>query len=146
MRIRLACSDDAESIDELLGQLGYPQNDPKGTAARLQAWGDLPAGAAYLAEADGEALGVIAVYVCPFFEHDGASARITALVVSEAARGRGVGSRLVEAAEAFAAAQGCSRLEVTSNDRRVTAHRFYERCGYTIQTGISSRFLRDLPA
>ncbi|WP_423057256.1 GNAT family N-acetyltransferase [Brevibacterium linens] len=146
MRIRLACSDDAEAINELLTQLGYPQNDRKTTASRLKAWADFPAGAAYLVETDDAALGVIAVHICPFFEHDGASARITALVVSEQARGRGVGSRLVEAAEAFAASHGCSRMEVTSNDRRTDAHAFYERCGYTIQTGISSRFLRDLPA
>ncbi|WP_193072409.1 GNAT family N-acetyltransferase [Brevibacterium sp. FME37] len=144
MLIRLARSADAEAVNELLGQLGYPQDDRGATAARLQAWGDAPAGAAYLAEADGEALGVIAVYVCPFFEHDGAWARITALVVSERACGLGVGSRLVDAAEAFAARHGCSRVEVTSHDGRVNAHRFYERCGYTIQTGLSSRFLRDL--
>lgn len=144
MLIRLARSHDAEAINELLGQLGYPQYDREATAARLQAWGDLPAGAAYLAEADDAALGVIAVYVCPFFEHDGAWARITALVVAERARGLGVGSRLVDAAEAFAASHGCSRMEVTSHDGRVEAHRFYERCGFTNQTGISSRFLRDL--
>lgn len=144
MQIRPVCSADAEAINELLSQLGYPQDDRESTAARLQAWDDSPDGAAYLAEADNEALGVIAVYVCPFFEHDGAWARITALVVAERARGLGVGSRLVAATEAFAANRGCSRMEVTSHGGRVDARRFYERCGYTIQTGISSRFLRDL--
>lgn len=42
--------------------------------------------------------------------------------------------------------RGCVRMEVTSNDRRPDAHRFYERRGYTGQAGISSRCLRDLPS
>ncbi|MCI2421319.1 GNAT family N-acetyltransferase [Saccharopolyspora sp. K220] len=144
MRIRPARSADAEAVNELLGQLGYPQD--AATAARLQAWFDDPASAAYIAETDDESLGVIAVHVCPFFERKGAWGRITALVVSDRARGYGVGSRLVEAAESFAASHGCVRMEVTSNDRRPDAHRFYERRGYTGQAGISSRFLRDLPS
>ncbi|QUH01883.1 GNAT family N-acetyltransferase [Saccharopolyspora erythraea] len=146
MRIRPARSVDAEAVDELLCQLGYPQDDRPATAARLHAWFDDPASAAYIAETDDESLGVIAVHVCPFFEREGAWGRITALVVSDRARGDGVGSRLVETAESFAADRGCVRMEVTSSDRRPDAHRFYERRGYTGQARISSRFLRDLPA
>ncbi|WP_420000222.1 GNAT family N-acetyltransferase [Streptomyces boninensis] len=145
MRVRPARSADAEVVNELLGQLGYPQHDRAALAARIQAWFDDPVSAAYIAETDDESLGVIAVHVCPFFERQGAWGRITALVVSDRARGHGVGSRLVEAAEHFAAGQGCVRMEVTSNDRRPDAHRFYERRGYTGQAGASSRFLRDLP-
>src|SRR4051812_44478620 len=133
MRIRPARSADAETVNELLGQLGYPHDDRAATAARLQAWFDDPASAAYIAETGDESLGVIAVHVCPFFEREGAWGRITALVVSDRARGYGVGSRLVEAAESFAAGHGCVRMEVTSNDRRLDAHRFYQRRGYTGQ-------------
>jgi hypothetical protein len=50
----------------------------------------------------------------------------------------------VAAAEAFAAAHGCQRMEVTSSDRRREAHEFYRSRGYAAQTGRSSRFLRDL--
>jgi GNAT superfamily N-acetyltransferase len=146
MRIRLARGADAEAINELLGQLGYPQDGQAATAARIQTWADEPAGAAYVADADDELLGVIAVHICPFFEREGAWSRIVALVVSDRARGRGVGSRLVAAAESFAASHGCLRMEVTSADRRADAHRFYQRRGYTDQAGTSSRFLRDLPA
>jgi GNAT superfamily N-acetyltransferase len=146
MRIRPAHSADAEAINELLDQLGYPQDGQAQTAARIQFWVDDPASAAYVAEVDGELQGVIAVHVCPFFEREGAQGRITALVVSDRVRRGGVGSRLVEAAEEFAASRGCVRMEVTSSDRRADAHAFYERRGYTSQTGRSSRFLRDLPA
>jgi GNAT superfamily N-acetyltransferase len=146
MQIRLARGADAEAITELLGQLGYPQDGPAATAARIQTWADDPAGAAYVADAGGDVLGVIAVHICPFFERDGASGRIVALVVADRARGRGVGSRLVAAAESFAAGHGCHRMEVTSADRRSDAHRFYRGREYTDQAGRSSRFLRDLPA
>jgi len=145
MRIRTADSADASAVTELLDQLGYPQDGQQETAARIQAWADDPSGAAYVAEESGDLLGVIAVHVCPFFERDGAWGRITALVVSDRARGHGVGSRLVAAAESFAVRRGCVRMEVTSADRRHDAHEFYRRRGYIDQTGASSRFLRELP-
>jgi GNAT superfamily N-acetyltransferase len=145
MQIRSARSADADEMNVLLEQLGYAQDGQAATATRIQAWADDPAGAAYVAEDGASLLGVIAVHVCPFFEREGAWARITALVVSERARGQGVGSQLVAAAESFAAEHGCIRMEVTSADRRHAAHRFYEHCGYVDQTGTSTRFLRELP-
>ncbi|MEN3615782.1 GNAT family N-acetyltransferase [Plantactinospora sp. ZYX-F-223] len=145
MRIRSARSADAEAINELLDQLGYPQDGQATTAARIQTWVDDSASAAYVADAQGDLHGVIAVHICPFFERDGAWGRIVALVVSDRARGQGVGSRLVAAAESFAASHGCLRMEVTSGDRRPDAHKFYQRRGYVDQAGKSSRFLRDLP-
>jgi len=142
MRIRPARSTDA--IDALLEELGYPQQDPAVTAARLQTWAEDPAGAAYVTEADDRLLGVIAVHVIPFFERQGTWARIVALVVSSQARRQGVGTLLLEAAESFATTQGCLRLEVTSSNHRTPAHTFYQSHGYTNQSTTSSRFLRTL--
>lgn len=146
MRIRTADRADAAAVDALLDQLGYPPDGPAATAHRIDAWAGDPSGAAYVAEAGADVLGVVAVHVSPFFERDGSWGRIVALVVSERARGHGVGSRLVAAAESFAVAHGCVRMEVTSSDRRHAAHEFYRRRGYADQAGTSSRFLRDLPA
>ncbi|HEX6359166.1 GNAT family N-acetyltransferase [Actinophytocola sp.] len=142
MRIRLAHPNDAAAVDELLHQLGYPQDDTATTANRIQAWCDDPSSMAYVAHADGDLLGLVAVHVCPFFERSGSWGRIVALVVSEQARGQGVGRQLVAAAELFATGRGCVRMEVTSADRRHGAHEFYRRRGYVDQTG--RRFLRDL--
>jgi GNAT superfamily N-acetyltransferase len=111
MRIRPAHSTDADAINELLDQLGHPQES--------QTWLDDPASATYVADtrgatqgdADGDILGVIAVHICPFFERDGTRARIVALVVSDRARGQGIGSRLVATAESFATTNGCLRME-----------------------------------
>lgn len=61
------------------------------TGARIQAWSEDPAGAAYVADAGDDVLGVVAVHTCPFFERLGSWGRIVALVVSDAARSRGVG-------------------------------------------------------
>lgn len=146
MKIRLVRRADASAVNELLEQLGYPQDGQAATADRIQTWAEDPASAAYVAEDGDDLLGVIAMHVCPFFERDGSWGRITALVVSDRARGRGVGSQLVAAAEAFAATRGCLRMEVTSSDRRQDAHEFYRRCGYIHQAGKSSRFLRELPS
>jgi GNAT superfamily N-acetyltransferase len=135
---------DAPIVAELLRQLGYPQDDPAAVAARIRAWDADPASAVYAAEAGGDVHGLVAVHVCPYFERPGAWGRIVALVVADHARGKGIGGRLVAAAEAFAAGRGCVRMEVTSNARRSEAHEFYRRRGYVDQEGRSSRFVREL--
>ncbi|MFF0341357.1 GNAT family N-acetyltransferase [Kribbella sp. NPDC004875] len=146
MKIRPAHTADAAAANELLRQLGYPQDGTAATARRIQNWSDDSAGAVYVAEdeAGGELLGLIAVHICPFFQLSGSSGRIVALVVSDRLRGQGIGRRLVEAAESFATRHGCIRMEVTSRDQRVDAHAFYQGRGYVDQRGTASRFLRDL--
>jgi GNAT superfamily N-acetyltransferase len=148
MEIRSARSADADAVNVLLDQLGYPQDGLESTAARIQTWIDDRAYAVYVADDSSDLrediAGLIAVQICRFFERESAWARITTMVVSDRARGRGTGTRLVAAAESFAAAHGCIRMEVTSADRRQDAHRFYRGRGYVDQTGTSTRFLRDL--
>lgn len=144
MQIRLANTKDASAVNELLHQLGYSQDGAAATATRIQAWNADLSSAAYVADADGKVLGLVAVHVCPFFERTGSWGRIVALVVADHARGKGIGRQLVTAAESFAASHGCVRVEVTSADRRQDAHEFYRLCGYIDQAGRSSRFLHDL--
>lgn len=142
MTIRPVRRTDAPAVNELLGQLGYPQDDQAATARRIQSWSDDPTSAAFAAEDGDQLLGVIAVHLCPYFERDGSWGRIVALVVSDQVRGRGVGSELVAAAESFAVSHGCLRMEVSSSDRRQDAHAFYRRRGYVDLAGQSSRFSR----
>jgi GNAT superfamily N-acetyltransferase len=68
-------------------------------------------------------------------------ARLTALVVTTKSRGSGIGKALVREAEAFARANGCKRLELTSGYHRTDARVFYEKLGYQ---RISQRFVRAL--
>ncbi|MEV0716006.1 GNAT family N-acetyltransferase [Asanoa sp. NPDC050611] len=144
MQVRLAHSADAAAVNGLLHQLGYPQDGTAMTATRIETWSGDPWSAAYVADAGRDVLGLVAVHICPFFERTGTWGRIVALVVSDRARGQGVGHQLVAAAESFATSRGCERMEVTSGDHRHDAHEFYRRQGYTDQTGRSSRFLRVL--
>jgi GNAT superfamily N-acetyltransferase len=144
VQIRLAHTSDAAAVNELLDQLGYPQGGTATTATRIQAWGGDRCSAAYVADADGDLLGLVAVHICPFFERSGSWGRIVALIVSDEARHQGAGGQLVAAAESFAASRGCIRMEVTSADARRGAHEFYRRFGYIEQAGRSSRFLHDL--
>ncbi|MFF0268255.1 GNAT family N-acetyltransferase [Kribbella sp. NPDC004536] len=143
--IRPAEPTDTEAVNELLDQLGYPQDDPAATAARLKSWANDPTSAVLVDDADGNLLGLVAVHVEPFVQMTGSSGRIVALVVSDQARRRGVATRLMAAAEAFAVSQGCVRFEVTSSNYRTEAHQFYVGRGYVNQADRSSRFLRDAP-
>ncbi len=68
--------------------------------------------------------------------------RITILVVDESWRGSGIGKALVAAAVDYFRVEGCELVEVTSNDRLVQAHAFYEKLGFE---KTSKRFAIRLP-
>lgn len=64
--------------------------------------------------------------------------------VSPEARGRGVGSALFRAVEAWAAARGCVQLKIETQNINVPACRFYARQGCVL--GAINRFAyRELP-
>ncbi len=60
----------------------------------------------------------------------GKVAQIESVRVRRDLRGRGLGETLVRDAIARARAAGCSRVQLTSNQDRSDAHRFYERLGF----------------
>jgi GNAT superfamily N-acetyltransferase len=94
-----------------------------------------------VASRDGEPIGVGSVHRLHGLHDTSAIAFITALVVTERERGTGVGRALLEALEDSARDWGCERILVTSANRRVEAHAFYERGGYE---GTGRRFARAL--
>lgn len=57
-------------------------------------------------------------------------ALISAFVVDEDCRGEGIGAALLNAAEQHAFALGCGQIELSSNERRIRSHAFYEHNGY----------------
>lgn len=126
IRIRPATAADAPTMSALFKELGHPTPASEIPARLEQVIAD--AGAVLVAEADGRALGLMCLARVMVI-HAGPVAYITALVVTEAARGRGVGRALVDAAWRWAREQGCRRLSVTSNEHRADAHAFYPRCG-----------------
>ncbi len=129
--IRPAGPDDAPTIARLSTQLGYPQSELDARRA-LQAVRAEASGEVFVATEDGgEVVGWIHVLLAPRLE-SGTYAEIGGLVVLEALRGRGIGTRLVEAAEAWAAARGAPTIRVRSNVVREDAHRFYTTRGYDV--------------
>lgn len=84
--------------------------------------------AAWIAEAEGERVGC--VFLVAADEPDTAKLRI--LLVTPAARGLGIGARLVEECLSFARQAGYRRIVLWTNDVLVSARRIYQAAGFTL--------------
>jgi len=131
---------DLLAVAALVTALGYPTKTDQ-MRARLDRIAHHPDHATFIAVADGHIVGMVGAYLAPSYEHDEPTGRLTALIVSESARGTGVGARLVAAAEAWVRERGATVMMLTSHLRRTGAHAFYEHLGYD-ETG--KRFVREL--
>ena len=83
-------------------------------------------GVVLLDSARGQARGMAVV----MWRIGGKSCRLYDIVVRPGLRGRGLGGRLLDAAEAHARRQGCVRLVLESRRDNATAIRLYEERGY----------------
>ena len=85
----------------------------------------------------GAPLGTFSLLVFPVMVHDGRpEAIVEAGVVAPAARGRGIGKQMMREAMRLAREAGAAKLALSSNARRLQAHRFYRELGFT-EHGIS---------
>ena len=133
--IRPATSDDAPALSRLLTQLGYP-TDAADIPERIQKLNARPGTTVLVAEdQEGEVLGVVTVHLFQSMHVSEPTAWLTTLVVDEKARGRGIGSALVERAEDWAIQHGARRISLTSALRRTHAHAFYKKRNYE-HTGV----------
>jgi GNAT superfamily N-acetyltransferase len=135
---------DAQQVSLLSEQLGYQRAPEEILAWIEQLRPDRGNQAAFVACLGQEIAGWIEVSI----EHrlqSPPSALIGGLVVKDGLRGRGIGRRLCEQAEAWSWQQKVSRLRVTSRSTRPEAHRFYVRDGYrTVKTSLV--FEKNAPA
>lgn len=60
----------------------------------------------------------------------GLIAQVESVRTAEQLRGRGIGQALLEYVIAESRRRGAVRLQLTTNNQRVDAHRFYERLGF----------------
>ena len=126
--VRAGTLQDAAAIARLVRELGYETSEEQIAERLPQLIGqDLPP---LVAAEENQLIGCLTMSVTSVLHRPRPVGRISMLVVSEAARGQGVGRALVRAAEAQLAERGCGLVEVTSNMRRERAHLFYERLGY----------------
>lgn len=82
-----------------------------------------------VAESDSKIMGVLHLRMEFQLHHCGKIAEIMELVVDEKYRSMGIGKQLFVAAEIAARGRHCRQIEVTSNQKREKAHRFYQREG-----------------
>jgi N-acetylglutamate synthase-like GNAT family acetyltransferase len=129
IKVRKAKLADAPRIAALSGQLGYPVT-AKQMAARLKRTLHQRNSACFVAETgEDEVIGWVHVSVTPLLEVE-RRAEVNGLVVGEKVRSRGVGARLLDAAEKWARKMGCVGMSVRSNVLRDRAHGFYLKRGY----------------
>jgi|ERR1700683_382731 len=129
IKIRGARLEDSAKLAELSGQLGYPSTEEQ-IRRRLQSLLHFPGQAAFVACAsDDLPAGFVSLQILRTLEAD-ARVEVTALVVGEEYRSRGVGKVLMGCAEDWARAQGCTMIGLRSNVIRERAHSFYQRLGY----------------
>jgi GNAT superfamily N-acetyltransferase len=132
MQIRAMREADLADVETLAVQLGYP-NAREDLQRRFREIDGEDDYALLVAQLDGGAvIGYIQVNVEPKTLLIDAPAGISALVVHESHRSRGVGSALVAGAEAWARRKGLHLIRVRTNSTRHDAHRFYLREGYTV--------------
>lgn len=129
MSIRRIAASDIPGAASLLAELGYPTSEAALTQ-RLEVIAANPDDAVFIAEEEGNVLGLVSVHSFEMIHRAGRLGRITALVVAASARGRGLGTELLSSAEKHLRAKGCVKLEVTSGEKRSSAHDFYAAQGY----------------
>jgi GNAT superfamily N-acetyltransferase len=131
---------DAKDVASLMTELGYPSQQADVTdrlARSLQS----STSRCLVAESEGEVVALMSAELVPYFPTGSTICRVTSLIVSLAHRRGGLGERLIAAAADFAREHRCSGLEITSAERRVEAHRFYESLGFS---RTAFRFFRTL--
>ncbi|VFR34808.1 transcriptional regulator [plant metagenome] len=135
---RRAAQADVAAIVALLGedpisaarQAGV-QVDPEAYVQAYQAIDADPNQLLAVAEEGGEIVGTLQLTFIPGLSRGGAwRGQIEAVHVSSARRGSGVGAAFLRWAIETCRARGCKLVQLTTDKRRVDAHRFYERLGF----------------
>ena len=140
--LRSASLMDADDVAALLSALGYPC-DREDASERIHSIIANDRQAMVLARCDGMVCGLIALDFMYYLPLDTTTCRITALVVTPEAQGRGIGRQLLREAERRARAAGAARIELTSGSQRTDAHKFYRDNNYSDGT---VRFVKYLGA
>ena len=130
-QLRPAIADDAPIVYALICELKQAEFDHQafhaGHLANLQ-----DHNMRYqLAELDGKIIGMIGLHMQFHLHHARWIGEIQELVVMPQARGLKVGSQLLAWAEEIARQAGAELTELSTSVKRVDAHRFYVREGYT---------------
>lgn len=140
--LRNASLIDADDVAALLTLLGYPC-ERADAAERIAQILENDRQVLVVARHQGAVCGLIGLDFMYYLPLGTTTCRVTALVVTEEAQGRGLGRQLLREAERRARGAGAARIELTSGSQRQDAHAFYKACGYSDGT---LRFIKRLGA
>jgi len=140
MIIRFAAKDDKEQVLKLLDELGEEVNKKMGFSphnAEAQKVGgpmfdeivSRKDTLIFVAEEKGRLLGLVTFYLLPNMRHGWRRGHIEDAVVSESARGQGVGSQLFDAVKKYCRDNNIKVIKLDSGVDLVEAHKFYEKNG-----------------
>ena len=101
---------------------------------------DSPPGSHLVAEAGGRVLGYIRVRPATRLRENAHVLAIVGLAVDPGARGRGVATALLAAAEQFARERGARKLSLRVLSSNGPALRLYERCGFVREGTLRGEF------
>lgn len=128
IRIRQACVADAAELARLSGQLGYPVA-AEVFAERLRRAVARSDQLVLVAQVYGKVGGWLQAHSADIIE-SGFRVEIVGLIVDESLRRRGLGRRLVQEAEHWAASLDAPIVVVRTNITRAESHIFYMALGY----------------
>ncbi|MDO0913494.1 GNAT family N-acetyltransferase [Streptomyces sp. DT2A-34] len=137
LEIRAAVADDIPAIVGMLADdpLGAQRESPHDLTPYLAALDQLssdPNQHLVVAVREGRVVGTLQLTVIPGLSRKGATRSIIEGVRIHAdERGSGLGTQLIEWAVAESRRQNCQLVQLTSDNTRTDAHRFYERLGFT---------------
>ncbi|MFF0362893.1 GNAT family N-acetyltransferase [Streptomyces fungicidicus] len=137
LEIRAAAADDLPAIVGMLADdpLGAQRESPEDLAPYLTALERLgadPNQHLVVAVREGRVVGTLQLTIVPGLSRRGATRSIIEAVrIHGDERGSGLGSRLIEWAIDASRREGCQLVQLTSDNTRTDAHRFYERLGFT---------------
>ncbi|MDH6550136.1 GNAT family N-acetyltransferase [Streptomyces sp. SAI-041] len=137
LEIRHATADDIPAIVGMLADdpLGAQRESPDDLAPYLAALERLssdPNQHLVVATREDRVVGTLQLTVVPGLSRRGATRSIIEGVRIHAdERGSGLGARLIEWAIEESRRQNCRLVQLTSDNTRTDAHRFYERLGFT---------------
>ena len=124
------------AVAALCGKLGYAA-EAGGVAGRFPALHKHPDHGLFVAvDGTGAVVGFLHVFARRTL-HAEAAAEVVAMAVAEGHRRRGIGTLLLERAEAWAADNGLAAVMLYSRDGRDDAHGFYAAAGYRPAVGLS---------
>ncbi len=139
MKFRIATEDDLSSIvrmlaDDFLGSQRERYEDPL-PDSYLKAFREIdadPNNELIVTELNGSVIGTLQLTYTPSISFQGGKrCTVESVRVDEKYRGQGIGREMMLWAIERAKEKGCVSMQLTTNNDRIDAHRFYESLGFS---------------